>query len=368
MKIPIKGVIIPSEDQWIYDLFDIEATSPIKVSTLIEQANGEELEVEINSPGGYVDQGSEIYTALKSYKGSVVVNIVGMAASSASIIAMAGNPTRMSPTATLMIHNCSMGAFGDHNDMDHASVVLKQGNASIANAYRLKTGLEEAEILEMMNEETYMTAQDAKEKGFVDEILFDNAGILRPTASALTASLIPREVINGLRQNKGSIQQQPKQNQAANQPEKTKNTSGEGAKVMDLETLRNEHPELYNQIVEEARKNAVETERARVNELQDLAETPGAKEIVEKHIKNGGSASEAAIEFMKSSKERLDHVKTNRDKDGAQSGAAEVPAAPTDTVENKSNREQETVDNRMSSAAETVNQNRINKNKAGGRV
>src|SRR5690554_6323806 len=132
-KINIKGPIIQSSHQWIYDWLGMEATSPKSVSDLIEQANGEDLEVEINSGGGSVFAGSEIYTALKSYNGNVTVKIVGLAASAASVIAMAGKKIMMSPTAQMMIHNVSSYSAGDHNDMEHTAEILKNADKTIAN-------------------------------------------------------------------------------------------------------------------------------------------------------------------------------------------------------------------------------------------
>jgi len=125
MKISVRGPIISNDDKWIYDYFDIESTTPKMVSDAIEKANGEELEVEINSGGGSVFAGSEIYTALKAYKGNVVTKVVGLAASAASVIAVAGKKVLMSPTAQLMIHNVSAYVGGDYRDMEHMAEELR---------------------------------------------------------------------------------------------------------------------------------------------------------------------------------------------------------------------------------------------------
>ena len=195
MKINIKGNIISNDDQWIYDYFDMEATSPKKVNDLIAQAKGnEELDVEINSGGGSVFAGSEIYTALKSYKGNTIVKIVGIAASAASVIAMAANKVVISPTAQIMIHNVSTFACGDYRDLQHEADVIENMNKSIANAYALKSNLGQEELLEMMNNETWLNAQQAKEKGFADEVMFDENNKL--VASLGNSQMLPTEVIN----------------------------------------------------------------------------------------------------------------------------------------------------------------------------
>lgn len=199
MKIPIKGVIVANDEKWIYEMFDMEVTTPKDVSELIDQAKGEQLEVIINSPGGDVYSGSEIYTALMDYKGPVNVKVVGIAASAASVIAMAGGVTKISPTAQIMMHNVHTIAQGDYRDFEHESEVLKNYNQSIANAYMLKTGLSKEELLELMDNETWLTAQSAKEYGFVDEIMFDTGNQLAASVNTERSFLLSRNVINKIR-------------------------------------------------------------------------------------------------------------------------------------------------------------------------
>lgn len=199
-KVSVKGAIISSGDQWIYDWFGIDATSPKSVNDSIIEANGDDLEVEINSGGGDVFAGSEIYTALKSYNGNVTTKIVGLAASAASVIAMAGKNILMSPTGQMMIHNVSTRSSGDYRDMQHAAEVLKNANTTIANAYRLKTGMSEADLLNMMNQETWLTPQQALENKFIDEIMFID-GLVDLVAS-FQSNLLPIEVIEKMRNSK----------------------------------------------------------------------------------------------------------------------------------------------------------------------
>jgi len=193
-KVNIKGPIIPSNDQRIYDWYEMEATSPKKVMEAINAAEGDELEVEINSGGGSVFAGSEIYTALKSYEGNVTVKIVGIAASAASVIAMAGSKVIMSPTSQIMIHNVSSMADGDHRDMAHMSEILKGANETIANAYRIKSGKTQEELLTLMDNETWLTPKQAVEIGLADEIMFEDLQLV-----ASTSGMLPREVIEKIR-------------------------------------------------------------------------------------------------------------------------------------------------------------------------
>lgn len=196
-RINVKGDIIPNDYQWIYDWLEWDATSPKMVENALDEANGADIEVIINSPGGDVYSGVEIYTLLKDYAGNVTVKIAGIAGSAASVIAMSGDKVMISPPAQIMIHNVSSVSVGDYHDHLHSSDVLKNWNKSIANAYALKTGLTESELLTMMNKETWLNAQQAIDKGFADEIMFDDSGSIKLTASA--TGIIPPQVINKIR-------------------------------------------------------------------------------------------------------------------------------------------------------------------------
>ncbi|WP_334313199.1 head maturation protease, ClpP-related [Terrihalobacillus insolitus] len=199
-KIDIKGPIIPTDDQWIYDMFDIEATSPKKVSDALDEAKGDDVEVYINSGGGSVFDGSEIYTSLKEYSGNVTVKIVGLAASAASVIAMAGKKLLISPTSQIMIHNASVFAGGDYRDLEHTAGVLKNVNKTIANAYKIKSGMSDQDLLKMMDDETWLTPQQALEKNFVDEIMFEQDQQF--VASVDHSGVLPKQVIDKIRNEK----------------------------------------------------------------------------------------------------------------------------------------------------------------------
>jgi len=126
----------------------------------------------LNSPGGDVFAASQIYTMLMEYKGNITVKIDGIAASAASVIAMAGTEVLMSPTSCMMIHNPLTIAFGDAEDMQKAIAMLGEVKESIINAYELKTNLSRAKISHLMDSETWMNANKAVELGFADGILY----------------------------------------------------------------------------------------------------------------------------------------------------------------------------------------------------
>ena len=198
MKIKIKGTIIPDDYADVYDFFGISYTSP-KMINLPD--NKEDIEVEINSYGGDVYAGSEIYTMLKNHKGKVTVVISGIAASMASIIAMAGDVIKMSPTGQIMIHNVSTNARGDKVVLEKEARVLDGYDKTLANAYRLKTNLSEEELLELMNKETWLTPQDALKKGFIDEILFDDKEVPMLVAGENRAVILDKEKVMQVKKN-----------------------------------------------------------------------------------------------------------------------------------------------------------------------
>lgn len=204
-KVEIYGAIIGNDAKWIYDWFDMDATCPREViKTLSEGEPTDDAEVFISSGGGDIFSASEIYSALKSYAGRVTVKITGLAASAASVIAMAGDKVIMAPTAQLMIHNVSTWGCGDYNDFEHIAEELKQANKAISEAYRLKTNKTQEELLELMNRETWFTAADALGHGFIDEIMF--ASETTPTLVAnASGGMIPSAVITKMMSMKSKL-------------------------------------------------------------------------------------------------------------------------------------------------------------------
>ena len=197
-KINIKGVIIPNSYKWFYDWFGEDSTCPNDVQKILDEANGEDVECFVNSPGGIIDVGSEIYTMLRSYKGDVKIYIVGEACSAASVIAMA-RYCEMSPTALMMVHCVSTGARGNHNDMEHAAEVLRTADDALSNAYMAKTGMSKKEALDMMEKETWLTAEQAKEKGLIDAIMFEDKAEPLPLVAS-TFALPTAEQMNRVKE------------------------------------------------------------------------------------------------------------------------------------------------------------------------
>lgn len=152
----------------------------------------------INSPGGDCIAASQIYSMLMDYKGNVTVKIDGIAASAASVIAMAGTEVLMAPTALMMIHNPATMAFGDHVEMQKAIEMLDEVKESIINAYEIKTGLTRAKLSHLMDDETWMNAKKAMELGFADGMLEDDKKSEAPEAYAFSSKAIDRALMNKL--------------------------------------------------------------------------------------------------------------------------------------------------------------------------
>lgn len=181
-----------AEDSW----FDDDITPKLFREELM--AGSGDITVWLNSPGGDCVAAAQIYNMLMDYKGSVTVKIDGIAASAASVIAMAGTKVLMSPVSTMFIHNPMTVALGNSDEMQKAIEMLDSVKDSIINAYEIKTGLSRAKLSRLMDAETWMDANKAVELGFADGILQrsnETENIAFPTASMMYSRV---NVVNSL--------------------------------------------------------------------------------------------------------------------------------------------------------------------------
>lgn len=176
-----------AEESWLDD--DV---TPEMFKSELNSGSGNII-VMINSPGGDCVAASRIYEMLKDYSGKVTVKIDGLAASAASVVAMAGDVVQMAPTALMMIHNPATMAWGDHVDMEKAIAMLDEVKQSIINAYEIKTKLSRAKLSKMMEEETWMNARKALDLGFADEMTGTDD---EAQAYEFSASLVARNFTN----------------------------------------------------------------------------------------------------------------------------------------------------------------------------
>lgn len=179
-----------AEESW----FDDDVTPKMFRDEL--NAGTGDITIWINSPGGDCVAASQIYSMLMDYKGKVTVKIDGLAASAASVIAMAGTRVLMAPTALMMIHNPATIAFGDHEDMQKAIDMLNEVKESIINAYEIRTGLSRTKLSHLMDEETWMNANKAIELGFADDTLKDEKLATEIPAYAFSGKAVQQALVN----------------------------------------------------------------------------------------------------------------------------------------------------------------------------
>ena len=181
-----------AEDSWFND----DITPKLFREELM--AGSGDITVWLNSPGGCCVAAAQIYNMLMDYKGSVTVKIDGIAASAASVIAMAGTKVLMSPVSMMMLHNPMTIAYGNSDEMQKAIEMLDSVKDSIINAYEIKTGLSRAKLSHLMDAETWMDANKAVELGFADGILQraeQSSDVIAPTASMMYSRV---NVVNSL--------------------------------------------------------------------------------------------------------------------------------------------------------------------------
>lgn len=155
-----------ADESW----YDDDVTPQLFKNDLYAESG--DVTVWLNSPGGDCVAAAQIYNMLKEYPGNITIKIDGIAASAASLIAMAGNEVLMSPVSMMMIHNPMTAAIGNADEMQKAAAMLDEVKDSIINAYELKTGLTRAKLSHLMDDETWMNAAKAVELGFADGILY----------------------------------------------------------------------------------------------------------------------------------------------------------------------------------------------------
>ncbi|KRO14234.1 protease subunit of ATP-dependent Clp protease [Lactiplantibacillus xiangfangensis] len=184
-------MITNNDDAPIYrDWLGMNVIAPNDVIDALPNDNSP-VTLEIASNGGEVDPATEIYTVLHNYNGQVTASIISNAYSAGTIIAMGADKVQMSPGAKMMIHNASSGTEGNYHDMDKASGMLKATNQAIANMYAEKTGKPIQDFLDLMDQETWLTADDAIKLGLADEKLDFSP---EPITNAV-GKLMPRQVM-----------------------------------------------------------------------------------------------------------------------------------------------------------------------------
>ncbi|MBZ7244038.1 head maturation protease, ClpP-related [Klebsiella michiganensis] len=176
------GIRAASDNDNSISIFDVvgrdywdEGVTAKRISGALRSMNGADVTVNINSPGGDMFEGLAIYNLLREYQGKVTVKVLGIAASAASIIAMAGDDIQIGRGAFLMIHNCWVVAMGNRHDFAELSASLEPFDTAMADIYSARSGLDIATIQKLMDAESYIGGSDAVEKGLADSLLSADA-------------------------------------------------------------------------------------------------------------------------------------------------------------------------------------------------
>ena len=275
-----------SPDYWTYN----SAANLIK--RIKELGNVKKFTLRINSIGGDVFEAHAMYSYLRTYPADVIVRIDGLAASAASIVAMAGNKIIMPSNALMMIHNPAGYSMGDADDFRAQAELLDKVRDIAADIYSARTGLEREKIIDMMNSETWMSAKEALTLKFCDEIeeplkitamAAKNGGVFMETGRG--KSFVTPEICAKLPKNF-----KPVENKYL--PENTKDDSK--MNINNIADLEREFPEFVNEI----RNNAIKSERERLQTLDSL-NAPGGEEIIMKaKYEEPKDARDIAIEIL----------------------------------------------------------------------
>lgn len=363
-KINVKGPIVSNDIAWLYHYFGWDASCPNDLREGLEAAAGEEVVIEINSPGGVCVYGYEMYTILKEYGGRTTAHVIS-AMSAATLLVCAADEALISDTGIFMIHNVQSMAEGDYRDMQMEADALREFNAGIINAYVRKTGKSREEIQQLMDSSSYMSPQTAIEQGFIDGYLFGdpNAGVgsgenLAEKIVAADIPIIPEDkaksIIQAIRLSAAGMSDGreqdiknggEKEKVAPVQPNGQKtdimavsDKSKEGGKTnMTLEEFLKENPEAKGEIdsmTAAARAEGTKAERERLQSLDAISATVTADALHDaKYGENPMDGPALAYQAMVSGNKLAAAYMAAAKEDSKLSGADEVGLGAPDAGE-----------------------------------
>lgn len=229
-----------------------DTISAKEVTEYLADLDVENINVYINSNGGVVETAIAINNALRRHKAKVTVNIDGIAASAATLITCAGDTVRMPKNALFMIHNPLTIAMGDSEEMRKQADVLEKYKNSILETYLQKVNIDKEKLSELMDNETWLSAEEALEYGFIDEII-ENADI-----QVVENKVISNNMVFNMAEFKNF-----------NVDKNIKN-NGKGSGKMTIEEIKNKFPDIYAEIINEGKEIGIKEERTRIQEIEDL--------------------------------------------------------------------------------------------------
>lgn len=366
MKIEAKGPIISDDEAWFYDWLGWKCTNPGKVAKMLEEAAGDEVLLEINSTGGSVMAGYEIYKNLKDYAGKVTAHII-VACSAATFLACAADEARISDGGIFMIHNVQSYTEGDYRDMQMEAEALKQFNEGIINIYERKTGKDRQELQRLMDQNTYMAPDRAIEYGFVDGYIYEKTQAREKQQEGMTAfvhsvaasgtPLIPvdklRDLAAALKNNvQGEVAPvQPGgqvcmgQNIGDKEAGSDNKAEKGGVERMTLEQFLAENPESKTEIdslIHEAMNRGENKERERLKSLDAISATVPAKMLEEaKYGENPMDGPTLAYQAMVKGEKAAAAYMADAMRDVEESGSNDVGIGTPDAGQEESDESDE---------------------------
>lgn len=306
VKIEAKGSIVDDDSAWIYDWIGWKCTSPGKIAKALEEAAGDDVIMEINSTGGFVMAGYEMYKSLMDYEGKITAHVI-VACSAATFLACAADEAKISDGGIFMIHNVQSHAEGDYRDMQMEADALKQFNEGIINIYERKTGKSREELQRLMDNDTYMAPALAIEYGFIDGYIYEREGVPEEQPQVNTARFVHsiaasaapiisgekiREFAAALKNLNPDREVAPVQPDAQNGKEQKIGTEAVsdrskkegGENKMTLEEFLTENPEEQTKInakIDAARNEGIARERERMKSLDAISATVPAEMMKE---------------------------------------------------------------------------------------
>ncbi len=346
-KINIKGPIVDNNTAQFYEWIGWECASPNSIIKGLEEANGEDVTLEINSPGGIVTSGYEMYSNIMEYEGKVTAHVIS-ACSAATLLVCAADEALISDAGIFMIHNAQGRANGDYRNLQMESDALKEFDEGIINAYARKTGMGREEIQNLMDNNTYMSPQTAIQYGFIDGYMFGEpnkkeageADVVNFVSSIVAADIpiLPADkakelmkAICVMEQNVAPVQQKEmrknEQNIGAGAVSEYSNNR-KGEHEMTLSEFLEQNPEAQaevNAIKDEAKSEGRQEERKRMQSLDAIAATV-TKEALNnaKYGENPVDGPALAYQAMVDGEKLAAAYMAQARKDSEESGAEEV--------------------------------------------
>ncbi len=371
-KINIKGPIVSNATAWLYNYFGWDASCPDTLRKGLEEAGGEDVVIEINSPGGVCVYGYEMYTALKEYEGRTTVHVIS-AMSAATLLVCAADEALISDTGIFMIHNVQSMAEGDYRDMQMEADALREFNAGIINAYVRKTGRSREEIQKLMDNDSYMSPKTAIEQGFVDGYMFGDPNAAGTDAADLAGRIVAADipiipedkakaVIQAIRQSSTGIPKGEGQaagsggedGEAASVQQKGQNNGmtavsdkpKEGGRTsMTLDEFLAENPDAKQEadaMVAAARAEGIKAERERLQSLDAISATVAADALHD--AKYGGNPVDGptlAYQALASGNKMAAAYMAAAEEDSRKSGVGDVGLGMPDAGEEQTDESDE---------------------------